>query len=187
MLYEILAFLLGIAADLLGGACLLRLYMQHQRIPFANPLGRFVFALTDWLILPLRRLVPPVGRWDSASALAAYLVQLAKFALLWVLMAVLAGGAGGLVWLPVLAAFGVVKLAISGFMVLLIVYAILSWVQADSPMTDVLEKLCAPPLRPVRRMVPLVGGVDLSPLVLLVVLQVALIVLAYLQAAVLRL
>ena len=71
MIYQILSFLLEVAAGLLGGACLLRLYMQAQRVPFSNPLGRFVFALTDWLILPLRKFVPSWGRWDSASLLAA--------------------------------------------------------------------------------------------------------------------
>ena len=54
MLYQITAFLLDIVAGLLGGACLLRLYMQYHRVSFNNPLERFVFALTDWLVLPLR-------------------------------------------------------------------------------------------------------------------------------------
>ena len=60
--YQIISFLLDVAAGLLGGACLLRLYMQYQRIPFGNPVGRFVFALTDWLVLPLRRILPAVWR-----------------------------------------------------------------------------------------------------------------------------
>jgi YggT family protein len=64
---------------------------------------------------------------------------------------------------------------------LVIVYAILSWVQTNSVLSDLVERLCAPPLIPIRRVVPLVGGVDLSPLVLLVLLQVAAIVLGHLQ------
>ena len=71
---------------LLGGACLLRLYMQYQRVPFGNPVGRFVFALTDWLVLPLRRIVPAGRRWDLASLVAACLLVLAKFLLLWLLI-----------------------------------------------------------------------------------------------------
>ena len=67
MVYQIISFLLDVAAGLLGGACLLRLYMQHQRIPFGNPVGRFVFALTDWLVLPLRKILPAMRRWDTAS------------------------------------------------------------------------------------------------------------------------
>jgi YggT family protein len=182
MVQEILSFLLDIAAGLLGGACLLRLYMQLQRVPFGNPVGRFVFALTDWLVLPLRRVLRPVGRWDTASLVGVYLIELAQFGLLWLLM----GRLSGLGVLPLLAVFGVLRLVISGLTGLVIVYAILSWVRADSPLVDVIDRLCAPLLRPFRRMIPLVGGIDLSPLALLVLLQVAAIVLGSLQATLFR-
>ena len=68
----------------------------------------------------------------------------------------------------------------------MIVYAILSWVRADSPIVDVIDRLCAPLLRPFRRVIPLVGGFDLSPLALLVVLQVLAIVVANVQDALIR-
>ena len=165
MAHEILSFLLDVVAGLLGGACLLRLYMQHQRVPFGNPIGRFVFAVTDWLILPLRRV-------DTASLVAAYLVQLAQYSVLWALF-----GGGGYGAVPVVALFGLLQLAVSALTALLIVYAILSWVQADSPLADVIDRLCAPLLRPFRRLIPLVGGIDLSPLALLVLLQVVAMVL----------
>ena len=92
---------------------------------------------------------------------------------------------GGFLTIPILAAFGVVRLALSGMTGLIIVYAVLSWVQTRSVLSDVIERLCAPPLIPIRKLVPLVGGVDLSPLVLLVLLQVAAIVLGAIQGAVL--
>ena len=181
MFYQIISLLLEVVTGVLSGACLLRLYMQHQRIPMSarsgNPLGRFVFALTDWLVLPLRRVLPAMGRWDTASLLSAYLLQLAQFMLLWLL----AGANDCLFAVPILAGFGMVRLAISGLTGLLIVYAVLSWVQTASVMADLVERLCAPPLTPIRRLVPLIGGVDLSPLVLLVLLQVAAIVLGHLQ------
>ena len=182
MAYQIISFLLDVAAGLLGGACLLRLYMQYQRVPFKNPVGQFVFALTDWLVLPLRKILPAVGRLDTASLVGAFLLELAQFVLLWLLMGRLASIAA----LPLLAVFGLVRLVISGLTGLVIVYAILSWVHADSPIVDVIDRLCAPLLRPWRKLIPLVGGIDLSPLALLVALQVAAIVLAYLQSAVLR-
>jgi YggT family protein len=181
MLFQITSFLLDIAAGLFGGACLLRMYMQYQRVPFGNPVGRFVFALTDWLVLPLRRIIPSRGRVDVASLVGAFLIELAQFGLLWLLLS----GATSLAVLPVLALFGLVRLVISGLTGLVIVYAILSWVQSDSPLVDVIDRLCAPLLRPFRKAIPLVGGIDLSPLALLVLLQVAAIVLGYLQAAVL--
>jgi len=181
MFIQIASFLLDVAAGLLGGACLLRLYMQVQRIPFGNPVGRFIFALTDWIVLPLRKVLPGYRRWDFASLIAAYLIELAQFGILWLL---LGRGNAGLV--PVLALFGLVRLLISGAIGLVIVYAILSWVRADSPITDVIDRLAAPLLRPFRRVIPLVGGFDLSPLAVLVVLQVAAIIVANLQDAVIR-
>lgn len=182
MFYQIVSLLLEVVAGVLSGACLLRLYMQYQRIPMStrsgNPLGRFVFALTDWLVLPLRRAIPALGRWDMSSLVAAYLLGLTQFLLLWLL----AGADGSLFSIPILAAFGLVRLAISGITGLVIVYAVLSWVQPHSVMSNVIERLCAPLLTPIRRKMPLVGGVDLSPLVLLVLLQIASILLAHLQS-----
>lgn len=180
MLLQIVSFLLDVIAGLLGGACLLRLYMQFQRIPFGNPVGRFVFALTDWIVLPLRKVVPKT-RIDFASLIAAYLFQLAQYGILWAL-----GAFGNAGVVPLLALFGLVRLAISGMIGLVIVYAVLSWVRADSPIVDVIDRLVAPMLRPFRKVIPLVGGFDLSPLALLVVLQIATFVLAGIQDAVLR-
>lgn len=185
MLYQIVSLLIEVAVGLVGGACLLRLYMQYQRVPMSarsgNPLGRFVFALTDWLVLPLRRVIPAFGRWDMASLMAAFLLELAQFTVLWLM----AGGMAGLASVPILALFGVARVAISGMTGLIIVYAVLSWVQTNNVLSDVIERLCAPPLTPIRRLLPLVGGIDLSPLVLLVLLQIAAIILGALQAAVL--
>ncbi len=172
MFYQIFSFLLQIAAGLLVGLCLLRLYMQYHRVPLSarsgNPIGPLIFALTDWLVLPLRRLIPALGRLDSASLIAALLIELAQTTLLWLM----AGGHGSPVHVLVLALFGVVRLALSGLSVLVIVYAVLSWVQTHSPMTGLLARLVSPLLQPMRRILPLVGGIDLSPLVLLVLLQV---------------
>lgn len=177
MFYQIFSFLLQIAAGLLVGLCLLRLYMQYHRVPLSarsgNPIGPLIFALTDWLVVPLRRLIPAVGRLDTASLIAALLIQLAQYTLLWLTN----GGHGSPVHVLVLALFGVVRLALSGLSVLVIVYAVLSWVQTHSPMLGLLARLVSPLLQPIRRIMPLVGGIDLSPLVLLVLLQVGGIVL----------
>ena len=185
MFYQITSLLLEVVAGLLAGTCLLRLYMQYQRIPMSvrsgNPLAKFIFALTDWLVLPLRRVIPAAGRWDMASLVGAFLIQLAQFLILWALT----GMATSLVSVVVLAAFGLVRMAISGMTGLVIIYAVLSWVQTHSTAADLLERLVMPVLIPIRRVLPLVGGIDLSPLVLLVLLQVSAIVLGSVQAVVL--
>ena len=182
MLHQIVTFLLDVVAGLLCGMCLLRIYMQWQRIPFSNPVGRLVFALSDWLVLPLRRAIAPVGRLDLASLLAALAVELVQYLLLWLLF----GAGTGWQWLPWLAVFGMVRVALTGMAGLLIAYAVLSWVQAHSLVSDVIARLSEPLLRPVRRVLPLVGGVDLSPLVVLVLVQVALMALGHLQFGPLR-
>jgi YggT family protein len=191
MLYQIVSLLLEIGLGLVAGACLLRLYMQYLKVPLSvrsgNPLGGFIFALTDWIVLPLRRLIPSAGRWDLASLVAVFLLELAQYLILWMIGGGMVAGPGGAIAVvPVLAAFGVVRLALSAMTGLIIVYAVLSWVQTNSVFTTVIEQLCTPFLKPIRRMVPLVGGIDLSPLVVLVLLQIASIVLAALQAAALR-
>lgn len=196
MLFQIVSLLLDVAASLLGGACLLRLYMQWQRVPFGNPLGRFVFAVSNWLVLPLRRVLPALGRLDTASLVAAWAVELAQLAVLWAISGALAGAMGmhmggglplGPAWalLPVLALFSLARLVLSSMTALVLLGAILSWVRADSDMADLIERLCAPLLAPFRRLIPLVGGLDLTPLALLVALQVAGILLSGLQVAVL--
>ena len=182
MLYQIASFLLDVIGGLLTGACLLRVYMQWHRVPFSNPIGGLVFALTDWLVMPLRRVIAPVGRWDLSSLVAAALLQLVQYFLLWLIL-----GAGATwAWLPWLAVFGLVRVAISGLIGLLVVHAVMSWMQARSPLADVVARLCAPVLRPFQRIIPLVSGVDLSPLAVLVLLQVAMIVVGHLQAGVLQ-
>lgn len=187
MIYQIVSLVLEVAAGLVTGVCLLRLYMQHQRIPLSvrsgNPMGRFIFALTDWLVLPLRRVVPALGSWDMASLVGAFLLQLALHTVLWLLR----GGVESFVFIAVYAAFGLLRMALSGLTGLVIVYAVLSWVQTQSFMSDLLERLVNPVLAPIRRFVPLVGGVDLSPLVLLLLLQIAQIVLGDVQAQALSL
>lgn len=187
MLYQITSLLLEVAAGLIAGMCLLRLYMQYQRIPMSaragNPMGNFIFALTDWLVLPLRKVLPAMGRWDTASLVGAFLIQLVRFALLWAM----SGFADGVLSLLVYALFGLVYLCLYGLTGMVIVYAVLSWVQTQSAVSDLMERLVMPVLIPIRRVVPLVGGVDLSPLVLLVLLQILGIVLGSAQTAALML
>lgn len=179
MLFQIITFVLDVVVGLLTGVCLLRMYMQAQRIPFGNPVGQLVFALSDWLVLPLRRIIKPSGRWDMSSLVAAFLLQLLQFVLLWLLM----GGRSSVVALPWLALCGLARVALSGLVGVLLVYVILSWVQPQSPLFGVLQRLAEPLLRPVRKIVPLIGGIDLSALVALVLLQIALMVLGYVQAS----
>jgi len=180
LLYQIVSFLLNAIVSIVGGACLVRLAMQRQRVPFSNPVGRLVMALTDWIVLRLRKVVPSVAGWDTSSLLAAYLLVVTKLLLLWVVL----GASASMALIPLVALFGLAQLAISVFTALMIVYAVLSWVQPQSPVMPVIDRLCAPLLNPLRRALPQVGGFDFSPLVLLLILQVAGMLIGALQAQV---
>ena len=178
MFNQIPSFLLDVIVGLFGGACLLRWYMQVQRVPFGNPLGRFVFAVTDWIVMPLRRVVPAARRWDFASAVAAFLLVLAKF----LLLMLLAEGAVRLAVLPLVSLVGLLQLIVSGLTALLILYAVLSWIPSGSSLLqELVGRLAVPLVQPLRRFVPLIGGVDLSALVAIVLLQVAAILLGNLM------
>ena len=177
--FQMLSLVLDVLAGLVAGSCLLRLAMQAQRISFHQPLGRFVFAMTDWIVMPLRRVIPPFSRWDLSSLLAAWLIKALQLLLLWIFM----GMHGSLGWLPLASLVGLLQLVVSALSALVFIYAIMSWVQPHSPLMQVADRLVQPWLDPVRRVVPLIGGVDLAPLVLILLLQLVGMLLAGFQAS----
>ena len=177
MLFDVINFLFEVVSTLIGGACLLRMYMHWRGMGMGNPVGRLVMALSDWLVRPLQRVLPPSAKVDAANLLGAWLLKLVQYG---VFMAML--GMTHWALLPVLALLGVAKLAASVATALIVVAAVLSWTQPHSPVADVLNRLTAPLLAPLRRFVPLVGGVDLTPLAAVVLLQVLAMVLGSLQA-----
>jgi len=179
MWFQMVSLVLDVIVGLLAGTCLLRLFMQAQRIPFQQPLGRFVFAMTDWIVLPLRKVVPAGRRWDVSSLLAAWLLKSLQYLLLWLM----AGANGQLGLLPLVSVVGLLQLMVSALSALVLLYALMSWLQPQTPVMWLLERLVQPWLRPVQRLLPRVGGVDLSALMLLLVLQLAGLLLAGLQAS----
>ena len=179
MMEQMASLVLDVIAGLVAGSCLLRVAMQAQRISFHQPLGRFVFAMTDWIVMPLRKVIAPISRWDLSSLVAAWLIKALQFLLLWLL----AGGRGHLGLLPLVSLVGLLQLVVSALSALVLVHALMSWVQPHAYLMQMTDRLVRPWLDPVRRVVPLIGGVDLSPLVLLLVLQLVGIVLAGLQAS----
>ena len=177
MLLQIFSLILHFAVGLIAGTCLLRLYMQAMRVNLSrssgNPLAPFVFAITDWLVLPLRRFVPAIGRLDTASLLAAYAVLLIKRVLLWLA----AGATTDPLILGLVAVFELVSVVLSGLMWLVLIYVLMSWMRTTSDAAYFLAQLVEPLLEPIRRVLPRMGGVDLSPIGLLLLIQIGEIVL----------
>lgn len=180
MLHEILIFLMEVVVTLVGGACLLRFVMHRRAMSMRNPLGRFIQGLSDWLVHPLRRIIPPAGSLDLASLTAAWLLKLLQWTLL---MALLRMGRWSV--LPVVALLDTVKLGITVAMLLILAAVVLSWTQNRSLLAHAIQSLAEPLLAPFRRIMPQLGGLDLSPLVALVLLQVGSIVLRSLEAGLL--
>jgi YggT family protein len=163
----ILQLIVDTAASVLGGVLLLRFWMQAIRVRPPAPVAQFTFTLSDWLVKPLRRVVPGAGGYDWASLIGAFLVVLLASAVL-----LLAGATAEQVVLLALGRF--VKWIIYGFIALLIIEAIFSWVNPHAPLAPFVHALNEPVLRPIRRVVPPLGGLDLSVLVAVLLLQIAL-------------
>lgn len=163
---SIITLIIDTAASVLGGILLLRFWMQAIQVRPPSQVAQFAFKLTDWLVLPLRRVVPGVGGYDWASLLGAFLVMLVASLLL------LVQGVP-LDTVLLIALKRLLGAILFGFMALLIIEAIFSWVNPQAPLAPFVRALNEPLLRPLRRVVPLVGGLDLSLLVALIVLQVA--------------
>lgn len=165
-------YLIDTVASLLAVACLLRGYMNWLGQGARDPLGQFVVAATDWLVRPLRRMLPRPGRFDWGSVLAAVLIAF-LLALLYLVM--FGGGRIPMLGLALLlAAFWIVKWILYLIMGLVLFGAILSWVNPYAPIRPIVDALTRPFLMPLRRVIPLIGGVDLSPLVVLIIAQVML-------------
>lgn len=173
MLGSLLLTVVDTLGSLLTGVLLARFVMQWQRVSFRNPIGQFVVATTDWLVVPLRRLIPGLGGLDLASLLPAWLVQvLAVFITLWVRGAIEGADPFGLL----VAMWGVglletIKTALYLLMGVVLMSAIFSWVNPYAPLAGVVNAMAEPFLRPFRRFIPPIGGVDLSPIALLLLLQ----------------
>ena len=167
---SILQFIVDIVAGLLGGVLLLRFWTNAIRVRMPDQIRQFVHTITDWLVMPLRRVVPGTRGYDWASLIGAFLVVLVASTVL-----LLAGASGEMMLLYALHRF--LNWILYGFMALLIIEAIFSWVNPNAPLAPFVHALNQPLLRPIRKVVKPIGGMDLSVLVALVVIQILLFVL----------
>jgi YggT family protein len=185
MLVQIGQLLIDVVATFLAFLLLARFHFQWLRVSFRNPVGEFVIAATDWIVRPARRVIPPLGGLDLATLLAALLVQAMA---LYLLGAIAGGGLGSepgrvVAVLVAGAAFDLLRFSLYILVFAVVMVVVFSWVNPHAPMAPLFDAITRPFLRPLRRVLPLLGRFDLSPLVLLVLLQIALILLAHLRAA----
>jgi YggT family protein len=178
VLLEIANLLSEIAITIIGGACLLRCYLQYLKFNLSphsgNSIGLYLMPLTNWLVMPLRKVIPSVGRIDSACVLGAYLIVLAKLLLLGLLL----GSIPPILSLLIGSVLELIGLVLSILVVLIIANVVLSWIGRGSPMQYMLAEILDPLLAPIKRILPSMGPLDLSPLVLLIAIQIAQIILS---------
>jgi YggT family protein len=177
MMTTALTFLLEAIAHIFVFAALTRFFMQAFRASAKNPLAQFSIALTDFIVKPLRRIVPGLGGMDWSSLIAAWLGEF----VLWIAIALVLGFP--LLAQPasfsVLALYALVKLLrliIYLFIAAIFIQVILSWVSPYHPFAGFVNSFANPLLGPLRKRMPLIGGVDISPVFVLIGLQLLLMV-----------
>jgi YggT family protein len=158
-----------------GSACLLRAW--GNRIPgsLRSPLGMFVMAVTDWIVKPLRKAVPSNKGIDWSSLAAAFVIALVLAVVYMLLYST--GKVPNFGAVVILALLWVVKWALYTAIGLLIIMAVLSWVNPNAPIAPAVNAWTQPILAPIRKILPTIGGFDLSPLVVIVLIQAALLLL----------
>ncbi len=180
MLSQMASLLVDVVAGFFVYTLLARFHFQWLRVPFRNPIGEFIIAITNWMVVPARRVIPSLPGFDLASLLLAFAIQGAA---IWALAAI-AGVAPEPGRLSALAAVTLLRYSLHILVFAIIVQAVLSWVNPHNEMAGIFNAVTRPFLAPIRRFLPVTGGLDLSPVVLLVILQLLFIPLDHLQAAV---
>ena len=186
MISQALLFLLDVLVQPFAALLLLRFHLQWLRAPLRNPLGEFIMAITNFLVLRARRFLPAIRGFDVATLLLALIVELIYLACtVWVQGVQLDHFPllGLLAW----AVVKLIKISVYLLMGALLVQAILSWINPSTPLAGLLDAITRPFLSPLRRRMPPMGNVDLSGLVLLIVCQLILIVpLSWVESTVMR-
>jgi len=162
-------YLLGFVFDALLMVLVVRVWLQLVRADFYNPLSQFVVKVSNPLVLPLRRVIPGFGGVDVATLVLAYLVASLKF----ILIPLLNGGGVDVISAMFLGLLYLVKQTGVLLFIIMLVMALMSWVvQGYNPTQMIFQQLTDPVLRPIRRIIPSIGGLDLSILAAFLLLNV---------------
>ncbi len=168
---EALIFIIRSIAQLYLLVLLLRLFMPWIGASFNNPIAQAVFKLTSPLVVPVRRILPPIGKLDTATVVVAYAIQYLTV----IIIFLIAGASPRIGPVALFAAVSLVSLTFKLFAFAILIRVVLSWVGQGSynPAVAFIDSLTEPVLRPVRRIIPPMGGLDLSPLFAIIFLFAA--------------
>ncbi|WP_300001348.1 YggT family protein [uncultured Cedecea sp.] len=163
-----LTFLVKTLIELYVMVLLIRIWMQWSRCDFYNPFAQFVVKITQPVIGPLRKIIPSLGPIDTSSLLVAFILTTLKYPLLLLIQA------GALSLDPMYLLIGLLSLLkSSGIMVFWVIIArsLMSWIsQGRSPMEYVLIQMTEPMMAPIRRILPAMGGIDFSAMIVILIL-----------------
>lgn len=167
---DALVFIIRTLVDLYIITFVLRIIMQWIRADFRNPLTQFILTVTSPLVVPLRRVVPAVGNLDTASLIVVLVLETVVTVVLVNLTCV---GEPQIMPLISLAILRTIFLTLRVYLFVILIYVILSWVNPGtfSPVASLLSSISEPVLRPLRRLIPPIGGLDLSALFALIGIQ----------------
>ena len=175
MFQQAIQFVLDAIFSLFILAALVRFWMQALRASARNPIAQFTIALTDFAVRPLRRVVPGAFKLDLASLLVAWFAEFVlQLLLLLVYGADLTQHPAVLSMVLFLSLVKLVRLSIYVFMGAIIIQAVLSWFGSYHPVAPFFDALSRPFLKPVQRAIPTIGGVDVSPIFVLIAFQLIL-------------
>lgn len=172
---QALYFIVKTLAQLYLLLLLLRFWLPLMRADFRNPVAQGILRITSPLIIPVRRIVPPIGRLDTSTIMVAYVLE---FLLVLALLAI-RGLSVSTLPITITAVFELAILSLNLFFFVILIKVILSWVAPHNynPITALLNTMAEPILRPFRRIVPAVGGFDISPIFAIILLKATEIVL----------
>lgn len=163
-----MSFLINTTFDLYLTIVILRLWLQLAKADFYNPLSQFVVKATHPFVAPLRRLIPPIGSLDTATLLLAFAVVFIKL----VVLSLFAGATIEPLAFIYIAVITVIKKSGVLLFWMLIIRALLSWFnQSYNPIVLIMEQLTEPVMAPVRRIIPPIGGLDLSVMLVLILMN----------------
>lgn len=179
---EILVYLIQTLLSLYLVAMLLRFLLQLVRADFYNPISQFLVKVTNPLVIPLRKVIPGLGGMDIASLLLALLLQMAGIVLLLLINGL---GLPNIALLLAWSVLGVIGLLVNIYFFALLAMIILSWVAAGSnnPAIYLLHQITEPVMVPVRKLLPPMGGMDFSPILVFILINVIQIALRHMAAA----
>lgn len=176
MLASAFIFLARSISDFFVLLLLMRLYLQFSRVSFRHPLTHMVLALTNWMVLPLRRIIPPMGRFDTVSFTLAWLWALLLYVLVLTMMPIpyALTTPESMLALAGVSLLELVKMSLYLLFAVVIGQVVMSWLAPYNPLMPTLQLLTAPFLRPLQRLIHPISGIDLSPLILLLLIQMIL-------------